>query len=95
MGKKVWWGNKLKNLQADYGNPGIPMVEVARKHGTTLGNIDRLAKIHGWPRRRLTQTGKMSGLKLRRWVLARRVQKYQREISQIDQKIKFMENLNG
>lgn len=96
MGSRRWWGQELANLEADYGNFGMTVVEVARKNRTNIGTVARLARRHKWPPRRSSaKDPRLPALKLRRYQIGKRIELYQREMEKLDHRIKFLESLSG
>lgn len=90
MPKRRWWGTELERLRVDYESRKISLIELARKHRTSLGMIARLSRKHGWKARRgwvnpLQPTIGM--LKERKNFLLRRREADLRELENVEHKI--------
>lgn len=95
MGKKRWWGEALEKLKADYENPAIPMVVVAKKHKTSLGQLANLVNRHGWTPRRLPPGSlTIASMKARKRLLEARLETHQRELTRINQRLNFLDTVN-
>lgn len=96
MAKKRWWGSELAKLRADYENPELLLVEVAKKNRTSIGGLARLARQHGWKARYISpRNPKLSAMKQRKRVLEARIEGISTELRRLDLKIRFLENLNA
>lgn len=95
MGRR-WWGANLEALRLDYENPERPLKRIIIKHRTSLGQVARLAKRHGWmPRRPKAKSPKMAALQQRKRYLSIKIGEMTEELRRLDSKITFLETING
>lgn len=93
MGKKRWWGQELLKLRVDYESRKLSVIEVAKKHRTSLGTVARLARQHGWTSRREwvnPQKPTLQALKLRKAFLIKRREDDLRDLESIEHKINHL-----
>lgn len=96
MGKNRWWGSELEKIRKDYERSTLTVTQIVKKHGTSLGQLAKLAKKHQWiSRRGLRRNSRLPALKIRRVNLGKKIEKYQREYKELDNKIRFIESLSS
>lgn len=96
MARKRWWGEELRRLRADYEANETAMKELALKYRTSLGQMARLARKHGFQPRRISKNNpKLSAMRARRAQLKARIDKIDLELRRLDSKIRFLEAVNS
>lgn len=101
MGQKRWWGSELEKLRADYEGGTLLLVDVVKKHGTSMNMIARLQRKHCWKPRKATaprpynlhRNAEMGQMQARVIYLDKLIKDNTRERDHLSHKIAFLETL--
>lgn len=89
---KKWSEEEIETLRIDYADWSVKMEEIAAKHGTSRGFINKMVRVRGWPMRR--PPGRMNQdlekMKNVRNALAWRHRKMAERLAEMDRRIREM-----
>lgn len=90
-GMKRWAGSELEAMRREYVGMEQTLVQISARYGTSPGNIMRLARVHGWPRRRPDPISPdLARMKNIRHALRWRIRKMEERLRRVDDRIREM-----